>query len=41
MDMLKAGTALDDLSEEELINLDAKSLEKNGLKYKIAQVRCV
>lgn len=41
MDMLKAGTALDDLSEEELINLDAKSLEKNGLKYKIAQVNTV
>ena len=39
--MLKAGTALDDLSEEELINLDAKSLEKNGLTYKIAQVNTV
>ena len=41
MDMLKAGTDLDDLTEKELINLDAKSLDKNGFKYKIAQVNTV
>ena len=39
--MLKAGTDLDDFSEEELINLDAKSLEKDGQKFIIAQVNTV
>lgn len=39
--MLKAGTDLDDLSEEELISLDAKSLDKNGTKFIIAQVNTV
>ena len=39
--MLKAGTDLDDFSEEELINLDAKSLDKNGTKFVIAQVNTV
>ena len=38
---LKAGTDLDDFSEEELINLDAKSLDKNGTKFVIAQVNTV
>ena len=41
MDMLKAGTDLDDLTAEQLITLDAKMLEKNGLKYTIAQVNTV
>lgn len=41
LEMLKAGTDLGDLSSEELINLDAKSLEKNGTKFVIAQVNTV
>ena len=41
LEMLKAGTNLDDLSEEQLINLDAKSLEKDGTKFVIAQVNTV
>ena len=41
LEMLKAGTDLDDFSEEELINLDAKSLDKNGIKFVIAQVNTV
>ncbi len=39
--MLKAGTDLDDFSAEELIDLDAKSLDKNGVKFVIAQVNTV
>ena len=41
LEMLKAGTDLDDFSEEELINLDAKMVEKNGEKIVIAQVNTV
>lgn len=41
LEMLKAGTDLDDFSEEQLINLDAKSLEKDGTKFVIAQVNTV
>ena len=41
LEMLKAGTDLDDFSAEELINLDAKGLEKNGIKFVIAQVNTV
>lgn len=41
LEMLKAGTDLDDFSEEELINLDAKSLDKDGTKFVIAQVNTV
>ena len=41
LEMLKAGTDLDDFSEEELINLDANSLDKNGTKFVIAQVNTV
>lgn len=41
LEMLKAGTDLDEYSEEELINLDAKCLEKNGVKYVIAQINTV
>lgn len=39
--MLKAGTDLDDFSEEELINIDAKELDKDGIKYIIAQINTV
>ena len=41
LEMLKAGTDLDDMTEEELINLDAKTIEKNGVKVVIAQVNTV
>ena len=41
LEMLKAGTDLDDFSAEELVNLDAKSLDKNGSKFVIAQVNTV
>jgi len=41
LEMLKAGTDLGDLSCEELINLDAKTLEKETAKYVIAQVNTV
>ena len=38
MDLLKAGTDLSDFSAEELINLDSKEVEANGLKVQVAQV---
>ena len=38
MEMLKAGTDLSEFSAEELIELDAKSLDKDGTKFAIAQV---
>ena len=41
LEMLKAGTDLDNFSAEELINLDAKGLDKNGTKFVIAQVNTV
>ena len=41
IEMLKAGTDLDDFSEEELINLDAKKFEENGVKCVIAQINTV
>ncbi|MBQ3414976.1 MAG: manganese-dependent inorganic pyrophosphatase [Clostridia bacterium] len=41
LEMLKAGTDLDDFSEEELVNLDAKNLDSKGVKYVIAQVNTV
>lgn len=41
LEMLKAGTDLGDFSAEELINLDAKNLDKEGTKYVIAQVNTV
>lgn len=41
LEMLKAGTDLDNFSEEELINLDAKVFEKNGKRNVIAQVNTV
>ena len=41
LDMLKAGTDLSDLTEEELINLDAKEVSLGNLKSVIAQVNSV
>ena len=41
LEMLKAGTDLDDYSAKELVNLDAKSLDKDGNKFVIAQVNTV
>lgn len=41
LELLKAGTDLDDFSEEELINLDAKKFESKGVKCVIAQVNTV
>lgn len=41
LEMLKAGTDLDDFSVEELLNIDAKKFEKNDTKFVIAQVNTV
>lgn len=41
LEMLKAGTSLDDLAATELLELDAKELDKNGTKMVIAQVNTV
>ena len=41
LEMLKAGTDLNEFSEDELINLDAKIIEKNGEKIIIAQVNTI
>ena len=41
IEMLKAGTNLDKYTEEELIRLDAKTMEKEDVKYIIAQVNTV
>ena len=41
LEMLKAGTDLDDFSEKELINLDGKKFETKGVKCVIAQVNTV
>lgn len=41
MEMLKAGTNLEDFTAKELVNLDAKSLEKDEIKFVIAQVNTV
>ena len=41
LEMLKAGTDLNDFTVEELISLDAKSLDKDGTKFVIAQVNTV
>lgn len=41
MNLLKAGTNLDDLSEAELINIDAKKFELKGNNIIIAQVNTV
>jgi manganese-dependent inorganic pyrophosphatase len=39
--MLKAGTNIDDKSEEDLIDLDAKSFELNGHNVRVAQINVV
>ena len=41
LDLLKAGTNLDKYSEEELIKIDCKKVEKECFKYAIAQVNTV
>lgn len=41
LEMLKAGTDLGDFSAAELVNLDAKNLDKDGQKFVIAQVNTV
>ena len=41
LELLKAGTNLEDLSADELVSLDAKQVEKEELKYIIAQVGTV
>ena len=41
IEMLKAGTDLDDFTAEELVNLDAKKVDKDGKKFIIAQVNTV
>ncbi len=41
LEMLKAGTNLDKYTEKELITLDAKKVEKEDLKYMVAQVNTV
>ena len=41
LEMLKAVTDLDDFTAKELINLDAKNLDKEGTKFVIAQVNTV
>lgn len=41
LEMLKAGTNLDKYTENELIHLDAKKIEKEDIKYVIAQVNTV
>ena len=41
LEMLKTGTNLDKYTEDELIRLDAKKIEKEDIKYVIAQVNTV
>lgn len=41
LEMLKAGTDLDDFTEEQLINIDSKVFEKEETKFEIAQVNTV
>ena len=41
LDMLKAGTDLNDFTPEQLINLDAKNMSKDNTKYVIAQINTV
>ena len=41
LEMLKAGTELSGYTEKELLYLDAKKSEKNGVKYMVAQVNTV
>ena len=41
LEMLKAGTDLDDFTAEQLVNLDAKKVEKEQTRFVIAQVNTV
>lgn len=41
IDMLKAGTDLQDFTAEELVNLDYKKMDRDGRKFAIAQVNTV
>lgn len=41
LEMLKAGTDLSDFTPEQLINIDSKTLTKDGKKYQVAQVNTV
>lgn len=41
LEMLKAGTELSGYTEKELLYMDAKKSEKNGVKYMVAQVNTV
>ena len=41
LEMLKAGTDLDKYTEEELLNIDCKRIEKECFRYAIAQVNTV
>lgn len=41
LEMLKAGTDLSDIEEEDLINLDAKEFNVDGVKFVIAQINTV
>lgn len=41
LDMLKAGTDLDDFSASELINIDCKKFDKDNLSFMIAQINTV
>ena len=38
MEMLKAGTDLSDFTPEELINIDSKKIESNGVNIQVAQI---
>ncbi len=38
MELLKAGTDISDFSPEQVINIDSKLFEKDGKKFKIAQI---
>lgn len=41
LELLKAGTALDDIAEEKLVSLDSKEFNVEGIKFKIAQINTV
>lgn len=41
LDMLKAGTDLDEFTEDELIRMDTKNTEKDGVKYSVGQINTV
>jgi len=41
LEMLKAGTDLSEYTAEQLINIDSKPYETNGVKYQVAQINTV